>query len=140
MSKELRKTAVAMLIIGVVAALIVVFVVIAEDANVFLGIGIAAGIFIIASLIYDLLKGFAELIDNTAQQAQYSKEILAELRKENGEFAVANGTPCENQERKETDSTCDDETIACPVCGKIQKRSRTVCWDCGVKFEKTEQK
>ena len=139
MSKELRKTAVAMLVIGVVAALIVVFVMIAEDANVFLGIGIAAGIFIIASLIYDLLKGFAELIDNTAQQAQYSKEILAELRKENGEFAVANGTPCENQERKETDLTCEDEKISCPACGMIQKKKRTVCWKCGVKFAKTEQ-
>ena len=26
--------------------------------------------------------------------------------------------------------------IECPVCGKLQKADRTVCWKCGAKFNK----
>ena len=133
MSNELRRTATITLIIGVVVALIVIagYVVATDDGNaeeMIYGFGIAGVVLFIAFLIHDLLKGFAELIDNTAQQAQYSREILAELCKGKEKLPDVKKFPCENRESKATDSACDDEKIACPACGMIQRKNRSVCW------------
>ena len=36
-------------------------------------------------------------------------------------------TPC---------TTENEDQIECPVCGKRQRANRTVCWECGAKFNK----
>lgn len=33
-------------------------------------------------------------------------------------------------------STDVPDQIQCPVCGKVQKANRKVCWDCGVHFKR----
>ena len=32
--------------------------------------------------------------------------------------------------------TGKEDEIECPICGKLQRANRTVCWECGAKFNK----
>ena len=32
--------------------------------------------------------------------------------------------------------TDKEDQIECPICGKLQRANRTVCWECGAKFNR----
>ena len=32
--------------------------------------------------------------------------------------------------------TGKEDEIECPICGKLQRANRTVCWECGAKFNR----
>ena len=134
MANLIRMTAKVMLAICLLAAVIFFL-------TLGFGIGLiaATGSAVSGWLTFILLMGFAEMIDNTAVQAQYSRDMLAMMfRQSSKEHAAEKSAPAGHREREAADSACDDEEIACPACGMIQKKNRSVCWKCGVKLTKTE--
>ena len=134
MAGLIRLTAKVLLVICLLAA--VVFLCVFEIG---IGLSVATASAVAGWLTFILLMGFSEMIDNTAVQAQYSREMLAMFRRGHREPAEMRNPSDDRQERKVTDSACDDEEIACPACGMMQKKNRSVCWKCGVKLAKAEE-
>ena len=163
MSKELRLTARVIVTVGVVAALFVIAVGImtTNDENaeaMILYFGIAGVVLFSAFLIHDLLKGFAELLERSANQETYLKTICEELqRKEAVPHQTARpAAPAAAAKVKAatTDGTGTAEPLLvaesearhveqqkeiCSACGEIQRAGRNVCWKCGARFYRPEQ-
>lgn len=97
--------------------------------------------------------GFGELIENTTRIHEDNLElqkILTLIKNKSGEIdlqedeASAISDNCE--EKKTSDSKQENEPlemykvdrsaneIVCPVCGKVQKSDRKLCWNCGARF------
>ncbi len=101
--------------------------------------------------------GFGELIENTTRIHEDNLElqkILTLIKNKSGEIdlqengASAISDNCEG--KKTSDSKQENESlemykvdrsaneIVCPVCGKVQKPDRKLCWNCGALFTDEE--
>lgn len=164
MSKELRQTAKIIVVMGAVAAVITIIGGIAITANdessgaALYGFCIAAGVLLVAFLVSDLLKGFAELLERSAAQEAYLKTICEVLQGKDTTppQPVSPAVPVEDVKVKAatTEATgtakallvaddgagpADLQKEICSACGEIQRAGRNVCWKCGAKFARSEQ-
>ena len=97
--------------------------------------------------------GFGELIESTTRIHEDNLElqkILTLIKNKSGEIDLQEdgaGAISDNCEAKKTsDSKQENEPlemykvdrsaneIVCPVCGKVQKSDRKLCWNCGARF------
>lgn len=101
--------------------------------------------------------GFGELIENTTRIHEDNLElqkILTLIKNKSGEIDLQENetsTISDNCKAKKTsDSKQENESlemykvdrsaneIVCPVCGKVQKPDRKLCWNCGALFTDEE--
>lgn len=77
-----------------------------------------------------LRREIEELKDNLYKQKQHVENIDNNHRE--------NPQEQDNVEKSECEITpifVANDKIKCPVCGFIQPKGRTVCWECGTKFK-----
>ena len=155
MSEKIRVTAGSLLGISFLAAVFILIGMWEWDSGI--ACGAAVGTVVAGWLIYILLTGYAEIIDNTAEQARCGKELLKVLSSDKAEpspkttaygqanrventapvMPVRTATPLLKAD-DESDSVYGDRVIECPECGMVQKKNRNVCWKCGVRLAHTE--
>lgn len=147
--------------LGMIASVCGAIALWAQDSSytptIFLGV-LVLGLGCLGSWVGSFITyGFGELIENTTRIHEDNLElqkILTLIKNKSGEIdlqedgASAISDNCEA--KKTSDSKQENEPlemykvdrsaneIVCPVCGKVQKSDRELCWNCGALFTDEE--